>query len=95
MPRMAKKKSSKKAKSTRASKARSSGDSGGSGGKADTIVRTYRFQRPLYDEFEEFCARHLMNPKLVIEASILHFMEASAEDRAAISARHLEAVGRE
>ena len=58
-----------------------------------TTQRTYRFDTELFEGFEEDCARHLANPKLVISALILHWMNASADERAAIAKRHQAKFG--
>jgi len=58
-----------------------------------TSQRTYRFDTDLFEAFEEDCARHLANPKLVISALILHWLNASSEERAAIAKRHQAKFG--
>ncbi len=58
-----------------------------------TMQRTYRFNTELFDSFEEDCARHLANPKLVLEALILHWLEQSADARGSIAMRHRERFG--
>jgi hypothetical protein len=55
--------------------------------------RTYRFNKQLFGKFEDDCARHLSNPKLVIEALILHWLESKASIRSAIAERHREQFG--
>ena len=58
-----------------------------------TVQRTYRFNTELFDSFEEDCARHLANPKLVLEALILHWLEGDAKARSAIAMRHRQRFG--
>jgi hypothetical protein len=58
-----------------------------------TMQRTYRFNTQLFESFEEDCARHLANPKLVLEALILHWLEQSADARSSIAMRHRERFG--
>ena len=59
----------------------------------ETEQRTYRFNRKLFGEFEYDCARHLSNPKLVIEALILYWLEAKPNVRSAIAERHRKEFG--
>ena len=58
-----------------------------------TSQRTYRFNTELFESFEEDCARHLANPKLVLEALILHWLEGDAKARSAIAMRHRQRFG--
>jgi len=60
---------------------------------AKTIQRTYRFDTKLFDAFEYDCATHLSNPKRVIEALILHWLDASSDQRAAMAHKHRERIG--
>ena len=62
-------------------------------GKPLTVQRTYRFNTELFESFEEDCARHLANPKLVLEALILHWLEGDAKARNAIAMRHRQRFG--
>ena len=62
-------------------------------GKPLTVQRTYRFNTELFESFEEDCARHLANPKLVMEALILHWLEGDAKTRGAIALRHRQRFG--
>ena len=62
-------------------------------GKPLTVQRTYRFNTELFESFEEDCARHLANPKLVLEALILHCLEGDAKARGAIAMRHRQHFG--
>lgn len=62
-------------------------------GKPLTVQRTYRFNTELFESFEEDCARHLANPKLVLEALILHWLEGDAKTRSAIAMRHRQRFG--
>ena len=61
--------------------------------KPPTMQRTYRFNTQLFESFEEDCARHLANPKLVLEALILHWLEQGADARGGIAMRHRERFG--
>ncbi len=61
-------------------------------GKAKTIQRTYRFDTKLFDTFEDDCARHLSNPKRVIEAAIIHWLGANPETRATMAQKHREQI---
>ena len=58
-----------------------------------TMQRTYRFNTQLFESFEEDCARHLANPKLVLEARILHWREGEASSRSTIAMRHRQRFG--
>ena len=58
-----------------------------------TIQRTYRFDTKLFEAFEEDCAQRLSNPKRVIEAMILHWLDADAGERAAMAQKHRERIG--
>ena len=62
--------------------------------KLKTLQRTYRFNTVLFDAFEDDCARHLSNPKRVIEALIRHWLDADSAHRAAIAERHRGWAGR-
>jgi hypothetical protein len=55
--------------------------------------RTYRFNKQLFAKFEDDCARNLSNPKLVIEALILHWLESKSGIRSAIAERHRARFG--
>jgi hypothetical protein len=61
--------------------------------KPKTVQRTYRFDTKLFEAFEEDCARHLSNPKRVIEATILYWLDAGPDTRAAMAKKHREQVG--
>lgn len=61
--------------------------------KPNTIQRTYRFNAKLFDAFEDDCAMHLSNPKRVIEALILHWLDADTDERAAMAHKHRERIG--
>ena len=58
-----------------------------------TIQRTYRFDNKTFAAFEDDCAQHLSNPKRVIEALILHWLDAGAEERAAMAQIHRQRIG--
>ena len=62
-------------------------------GKPLTVQRTYRFNTELFESFEEDCARHLANPKLVLEALILHWLEGDADTRSNLALRHRQRFG--
>jgi hypothetical protein len=47
----------------------------------------------MFEAFEEDCARHLSNPKRVIEALILHWLDAGADARAAMAQKHRARIG--
>jgi hypothetical protein len=61
--------------------------------KPKTIQRTYRFDTKLFEAFEDDCATHLANPKRVIEALILHWLDADTDERAAMAHKHRERIG--
>ncbi len=61
--------------------------------KPKTTQRTYRFNNELFEAFEDDCARHLSNPRLVIEALIRHWLDADGDARAAIAHRHRDWAG--
>jgi hypothetical protein len=58
-----------------------------------TVQRTYRFDTKVFEAFEEDCALHLSNPKRVIEAMILHWLDAGPEKRAAMAQIHRQRLG--
>jgi len=58
-----------------------------------TVQRTYRFDSKTFAAFEEDCARHLSNPKRVIEALILHWLNASSDARASMAKIHRDEIG--
>lgn len=57
------------------------------------MQRTYRFNTELFESFEEDCARHLANPKLVLEALILYWLDSEPKTRGSIALRHRERFG--
>jgi hypothetical protein len=59
----------------------------------NTVQRTYRFDATMFATFEDDCATHLANPKRVIEALILHWLDASSDERAAIARKRRERIG--
>ncbi len=61
--------------------------------KPKTLQRTYRFNTKLFEAFEDDCATHLANPKRVIEALILYWLDADADERAAMAHKHRERIG--
>lgn len=56
--------------------------------KPKTEQRTYRFNAELFTEFEDDCARHLRNPRLVMEALIRHWLTADAKLKGEIAEKH-------
>jgi hypothetical protein len=58
-----------------------------------TVQRTYRFDSKTFAAFEEDCAQRLSNPKRVIEALILHWLDASTDERAAMAQIHRQRIG--
>ena len=58
-----------------------------------TVQRTYRFNQKLFDDFEYDCARNLANPKHVLEALILHWLESKPTVRSAIAEKHHKRFG--
>jgi Fe-S-cluster formation regulator IscX/YfhJ len=58
-----------------------------------TVQRTYRFDNKTFAAFEDDCAQHLSNPKRVIEALILHWLDASTDERAAMAQMHRQRIG--
>ena len=75
-------------------RSKSSAKSANNQDKPKTIQRTYRFDTVLFDAFEDDCAQHLSNPKRVIEALILHWLDADPKARAAMAHKHRERIGR-
>ena len=73
---------------------RSSAKSANGQNKSKTIQRTYRFNTAVFEAFEDDCAQHLSNPKRVIEALILHWLDADPKARAAMANKHRERIGR-
>jgi hypothetical protein len=61
--------------------------------KPKTVQRTYRFDTTVFEAFEEDCARHLSNPKRVIEALILHWLDADSDARALMAKTHRDKIG--
>jgi len=61
--------------------------------KPKSVQRTYRFDTKLFEAFEDDCAAHLANPKRVLEALILHWLDAGVEERAAMAHKHRERIG--
>lgn len=58
-----------------------------------TVQRTYRFDSKTFGIFEDDCAEHLANPKRVIEALILYWLDAKPEERAAMAQTHRQRIG--
>jgi hypothetical protein len=61
--------------------------------KPKTEQRTYRFHAGLWAEFEENCARHLRNPRLVVEALVRHWLDTDDKARGLIAEKHREWSG--
>jgi len=61
--------------------------------KPKTIQRTYRFDTKVFEAFEDDCAQHLSNPKRVIEALILFWLEADPKVRGAMAQEHRRRIG--
>ncbi len=61
--------------------------------KPKTLQRTYRFDTKLFEAFEEDCATRLSNPKRVIEALILHWLDAGTDARGAMARKHRNRIG--
>ncbi|MEM6457862.1 MAG: hypothetical protein AAF710_00555 [Planctomycetota bacterium] len=78
-------------KKTSARKPRSSEPSAAK--KPPTVQRTYRFDTELVERFEEECAKNLANPKLVIEAALLYYLDADLELRHQIAQNHRKEFG--
>jgi hypothetical protein len=57
-----------------------------------TVQRTYRFDGKTFAAFEDDCSQHLSNPKRVIEALILHWLDAKPEARAAMAQQHRQRI---
>ena len=60
---------------------------------SSTILRAYRFETGLFKRFEADCARHLRNPRTVLEALIHHWLAANPKQRDLI-AEHYQQVER-
>ena len=58
-----------------------------------TVQRTYRFDTELFKAFEEDYARRLSNPKRVLEALILHWLDAGPDARTAMAQKHRDKPG--
>ena len=58
-----------------------------------TVQRTYRFDTELFEAFEEDCARRLSNAKRVLEALILHWLDAGPDARSAMAQKHRDKLG--
>ena len=61
--------------------------------KSKTVQRTYRFDTTLFEAFEEDCAQRLSNPKRVIEAMILHWLDAGPDVRREMAQKHRNTIG--
>jgi Fe-S-cluster formation regulator IscX/YfhJ len=61
--------------------------------KPKTIQRTYRFDTKVFEAFEDDCAQHLSNPKRVIEALILFWLEADPKVRGSMAQEHRRRIG--
>jgi hypothetical protein len=56
--------------------------------KPKTEQRTYRFNAKLWAEFEENSAKHLRNPRLVVEALVRHWLDTDDKTRTTIAQHH-------
>jgi hypothetical protein len=63
--------------------------------KPKTEQRTYRFHAKLWTDFEEDCARHLRNPRLVIEALVRHWLDTDDKSKTEIAQHHQKWAGGE
>lgn len=61
--------------------------------KSASVQRTYRYDAKLFEAFEYDCATHLANPRRVMEALILHWLDASPEERVAMAVKHRKRIG--
>jgi hypothetical protein len=73
--------------------ARSSRDESKGTRKPTTEQRTYRFNGKLWADFEEDCARHLRNPRLVVEALVRHWLDTDDKSKTAIAQHHQKWAG--
>jgi hypothetical protein len=55
--------------------------------QSSTVLKAYRFKTHVIQAFEHDCARHLRNPKLVIEALITHWLAVDVKEQLAIAKR--------
>jgi len=61
--------------------------------KPKTEQRTYRFNAQLWSDFEQDCARHLRNPRLVVEALVRHWLDTDDKSRGSIAEHHQNSTG--
>ena len=61
--------------------------------KPKTEQRTYRFNAQLWADFEADCARHLRNPRLVVEALVRHWLDTDDKVKGGIAQRHQQWTG--
>jgi hypothetical protein len=54
-----------------------------------SVLRAYRFDAQLFERFEADCARHLRNPRAVLEALVAHWLRADAKRRDMIAEEHV------
>jgi hypothetical protein len=52
------------------------------------MLRAYRFDARLFNDFEKDCVRHLRNPRAVLEALIFHWLTATHVQRDAIAEKN-------
>jgi hypothetical protein len=64
------------------------GDNSKSQSKLAVIQRSYRFNGELFEKFEEDCVSHLANPKRVLEALIVHWLDLDTKERTAIAQKY-------
>ena len=61
--------------------------------KPKTEQRTYRFNAQLWSDFEEDCARHLRNPRLVVEALVRHWLDTDDKSRTSMAEHYQKSTG--
>jgi hypothetical protein len=61
--------------------------------KPKTEQRTYRFNGQLWADFEENSAKHLRNPRLVVEALVRHWLDTDDKTRTAIAQHYRKVSG--
>jgi hypothetical protein len=61
--------------------------------KPKTEQRTYRFNAQLWEDFERDCARHLRNPRLVVEALVRNWLDTDDKGRTAIAQHYEQSSG--
>ncbi len=59
----------------------------------ETVQRTYRFGNGTLAAIDDDCTQNLSNSKRVIESLMLHWLDPSAEGRAATARMHCQRLG--